>query len=263
MSPSRSPFEVSPLIYCPGKGMHVLSVCVKGFPDSLTALLKVLAEEGLDIFYIRVPPLTRPASSVCITFIVGLPTANADYSVLLGRLKGLEFVEDVREGEVVLPSLVVDTLHFPPHFAGRRAVILDYPILHSIKLGLSKSFGEKVSEALLWSTGFAVGKSFYEFYRTLYNPLSNEDWAKVFKLVFMALGWFVVEAWDVDSEKGGTVTVSGSWEGTLSGESARACHMIRGVIAGFLTRLFNRSVDVREEECVAEGKECCRFSVKV
>lgn len=259
----RYPFEVSPLVYCPEGDVRAISVSIKSFSSNFPSLLKVFAEEGLHIIYMRSPSLCLNEESCSVVFILDFSTSKVDGERLVDKLKSLEFVEDAVLAENFLPSLVSDILHFPPLFAGRRSLILDYSLLHSIKVRLSESFGKRIVETLLWSIGVTSGKNFYDFYRVLYNPLSYEDWIKVFKLVFMSLGWFTVEEWSVNPDRGGTIIISGSWESMLSSERTKSCYMIKGVISGFLSRLLNKNVEVVEEECAAEGKEYCKFSIKV
>lgn len=41
----------------------------------------------------------------------------------------------------------------------------------------------------------------------------------------------------------------------------KSCYYIAGVLAGFLSKLFNKQIDVRESKCLAEGHEHCEFDI--
>ncbi len=41
----------------------------------------------------------------------------------------------------------------------------------------------------------------------------------------------------------------------------KSCYYIAGVLAGFLSKLFGKHIDIREIKCLAEGNEKCEFEI--
>ena len=72
--------------------------------------------------------------------------------------------------------------------------------------------------------------------------------------------WGKILFQNIGLEKGcGEILVHNSFEAIFRRGTKQVCHFMRSYLASFLSRLFEREIDIEEDHCVAMGDDCCRF----
>lgn len=72
--------------------------------------------------------------------------------------------------------------------------------------------------------------------------------------------WGKVSFQNVNFERGsGKLIIVKSFETITRKAKQPSCHFFRGFLAGFLSELFQKTIAVTEEKCVAKGDKRCEF----
>lgn len=72
--------------------------------------------------------------------------------------------------------------------------------------------------------------------------------------------WGKLSFLDVDFVKGsGRVIIVDSFESIARKTTQPCCHFFRGFLAGFLSELFGKTIEVAEKKCVGKGDKHCKF----
>ena len=72
--------------------------------------------------------------------------------------------------------------------------------------------------------------------------------------------WGKISFLDVDFVNGsGRVIIVDSFESIARKTAQPSCHFFRGFLAGFLSELFGKTIEVTEEKCAGKGDEHCEF----
>jgi predicted hydrocarbon binding protein len=86
-----------------------------------------------------------------------------------------------------------------------------------------------------------------EILRQFSESKNNENWGQ---LSFL----------NVDFAKGvGKVSIIDSFESRTRETTQPCCYFFRGFLAGFLSALFGKTIEVAEEKCAGKGDEHCEF----
>lgn len=86
-----------------------------------------------------------------------------------------------------------------------------------------------------------------EILRQFSKSKNDEQWGK---LSFL----------NVDFAKGaGKVIIIDSFESRTRKTTQPCCHFFKGFLAGFLSELFGKTIEVAEEKCAGKGDEHCEF----
>jgi predicted hydrocarbon binding protein len=95
--------------------------------------------------------------------------------------------------------------------------------------------------------------------------LSRTELIQAFAQAEKAIGWGIFEFQEVNFERlSGTVIVRDSFEAASWGKkSYKVCDWTRGAIAGFMSVVFGKPVEVKEVKCLANGAEHCEFVIQL
>jgi len=143
-----------------------------------------------------------------------------------------------------------------------RTAILPASGLFSMVNRMTRIFGETVAPSIVYEVGMEFGNAYYLEVKKMLgqeDPLSLSAPELCKLLTFLGFGKFDF--------------ISGSLEGPyivlrLSNSSVvmpdskiTGCHLIRGILAGLLTKIFRVELYVLEPRCVSRGDQYCEFEV--
>jgi len=132
--------------------------------------------------------------------------------------------------------------------------------------GFQKALGEKFgseAEEKLFEGGFSGGRLSTKKYKEMHE-LSDREIIDFMMSMGSQIGWgkFTLKEYSLE-EKRLCVSVSNSPFAQSYGKASHGvCHLIRGVLAGMATVLFEGECEADETYCVAKGDEYCLFEVE-
>ena len=148
---------------------------------------------------------------------------------------------------------------------GIRIISFRLRTIHAAVDKLASMVGSKVTATLLYEIGFEIGKAAMSYSRD--NIHSEEELGPVLDRVLSLRGWGRCLGIAKRPLSGGRVYVA-RLKGTLLSDERQTveptCHMVRGVVAGWLeTHCGKKAVESVETECVSTGDPACVFEVKL
>jgi predicted hydrocarbon binding protein len=245
----------------PGEKLYEVCVLLKDKPGALAKAAQALADVGVNIkaessFYV---PNYEGACFWTAFLDVSKTTLNID--ALKENLLGLDVIEDARIEE---PNPApFEVMHFPTLHANTRAVIMPIGSYWALMSRLEKILTPSGMTALHYDAGKNVGEHMAMQLKRIYR-LDTEELIKAFGQAEKAIGWGVMEFQHIDFKQcSGTVVVRDGFEAEAWGKkNYMVCDVTRGVIAGFMSVVFGKPVEVKETKCQANGSDYCEFVIQ-
>ena len=173
--------------------------------------------------------------------------------------------DDIRPNEI----LTRQGLWGFPLFASSRYMAVGTRSLGRIQEELTAILGREQSAGVLARHGYEGGLATAMAMADQYDWESEEELLKTGGLLLSVLGFAHDDLqtlhYDRDRKK---LQLAGQWKDTLEatqwlhqfGESRHpVCHITSGFASGFASAVWGKRVWVRETECRAQGKRCCRY----
>jgi predicted hydrocarbon binding protein len=244
-------------------GERLCEVCIllKDVPGALAKASKALADARVNIkaessFYVP------NYEGVCFwTAFLDVSKATRDINGLRKMLLQLDVIEDARFEE---PKPVpFEIMHFPVLHANTRAVIVPIGSFWALTNRLEKILTPSGLTALHYDAGKNVGEHAAVRLKEIYE-LDNEELIQAFVQAQKAIGWAIMDFQQIDfSNSSGRVLVKDSFEAAAFGKKKyNVCDWTRGTIAGFMSVVFGKPVEVGEVKCAANGNQRCEFIIQ-
>ena len=206
------------------------------------------------------------AESGTWAFFADFTDGDIEPEALAVELGSLPSVIEVRCQSSV-DGFITDTMHFPRLLGAERAIIVGSALLGSIVGRIKSIFGNESSSAhvVLFQVGEASGQRIFDSINGVVGAdFIRKNVARTLSL-FTTLGWGILnlKAVDLDS-KTALVQVQDGFESADSRNMAITpqCHFMRGMMAGWFSRLFECKIDVIETQCIAKGNPACVYQVQ-
>ena len=263
------PYEIGRFIFLPNHKIHCLYIRIKPkylhVPGVLKEILEILSKRNISIVHFKMP---RPYENQPIEFLifVDLTNINKDtINTIIKELKEMEYAEQVECIEPVIDGLSAYNKLFPLTMFNKRVVIFRKPVYEALLKKLPQKWGWGV-RAFLYYLGKEVGTNVYKDLKNIIRQIhpTKEDKSlliKISEVLFTQVGFGMIEIINIDYKNHkATVRVYHSFECELfQKEDKPASHLIRGIIAGWLSAFFNKNVDCEETKCIAKGDPYCEF----
>jgi predicted hydrocarbon binding protein len=206
------------------------------------------------------------AESGTWAFFADFTEADIEPEALATELRSLPSVIKVR-CQSNIDGFITDTMHFPVLLGTERAIMVRSAILGSIIGRIKSMFGSESSSAqvILYQVGEAAGQRVFDSVEAVVGfDFIRKNVARATSL-FTALGWGILNLKAVDLDaKTAHIHIQDGFESADSRNMAITpqCHFVRGLMAGWFSRLFASKIDVIETQCVAKGNPACVFQVQ-
>jgi predicted hydrocarbon binding protein len=245
----------------PGEKLYEVCVLLKDVPGALAKAAKTLADARVNIkaessFYVP------RYEDVCFwTAFLDVSKATQDINGLKETLLQLDVIEDVKFEEP--KPAPFETMHFPTLHANTRAVIVPIGSFWALMSRLEKILTPSGLTALHYDAGKNVGEHTAVRLKEIYG-LKDKELIQAFAQAQKAVGWGIMDFQQIDfSQSGGKVVVKDCFEASAWGEkNYNVCDWTRGAIAGFMSVVFGKSVEVKETKCLANKSEHCEFLIQ-
>ncbi|NIN66729.1 MAG: hypothetical protein GTO63_18980 [Anaerolineae bacterium] len=143
-----------------------------------------------------------------------------------------------------------------PYMVIRPDTVVDF------QKAVEAEVGDRVAEMMM-AGGYTGGSRSSRRYKEVFN-YSDEEIVAFMCRMGGEIGWgkFEVEKLDVDNRQLIVVVKNSPFAEAYGDAENGVCHMIRGVMAGMATGIFDTEVESEEVLCRAKGDELCRFVLK-
>ncbi|MEM3882434.1 MAG: V4R domain-containing protein [Candidatus Methanomethyliaceae archaeon] len=257
-------FDIGRFIVRPGRALIGLFGRMKLDFSALPILTSFLRDHKILVSQVLSSPIEGCADELMVLVFLDLTDADIHIDELLdevnktGYFKVLEIINPITEG------FIVDTVSAPIVAGKSRVIMLRDLGYRQLLTEIRKLFGTG-GEALLYHVGFNMGLGFAKLHKDLADKVGIKDPAKIYQqiscMMFQWAGFGRKEALEISS-KHAIIHVYDSFECENGRPSIRPySQLVRGLVAGTLAELFNRSFNVTEDLCIAKGDPFCRFRV--
>jgi len=238
----------------------------------LNSITRVFAEFGVSLLQVKISaPVRRTenrAKSVRIIIVADLAGKEEMASVILDKIRGIDFVVDAWFEPPIVDGLAVDTYSFPLMMGGERAVIFRRKVYEGLLKRGVEVYGTGYAQ-LLYIVGIETGRNVYMDH-TKYTGEEPENLLKFMAAFFQMLGYGRLEVVYLDdSARRAVVRVFDSAECELfkgaQPPSPRGA-FIRGLIVGWLAARWGvgdyLAITAQEMKCIAKGDQYCEYHIK-
>jgi len=142
-----------------------------------------------------------------------------------------------------------------------RTAILPASGLSSMVNGIIRIFGETVAPSIVYEVGMEFGNAYYLEVKKMLDqgdPLSLTAPELCKLLTFLGLGKFDFISGSLESPY---IVLRLSNSPIVPDSKITGCHLIRGILAGLLTKIFRVELYVLEPRCISRGDKYCEFEV--
>ncbi len=176
--------------------------------------------------------------------------------------------EDLRTEEVFRSGL-----NGFPMFGTQRLLITGVATLQRFGRDLQATMGRKNSAIVMTRLGYDTGIAGAMALADMYAFDSPEEWLKAFERLLPATGMALQSdtRYELDLDKQ-TLKYAGIWEKSFEAQvwsmfqrgptEKPVCHVLSGMVSGYLTAILGKDVLVHELSCRAQGHEHCSFEAR-
>jgi len=260
-------FEIGRFLLFPGRKLYGVFVEAENKPGVLSEISAVPAKHNANIVYLAFS--TSLSTKKTTTGLAFLDLTNADVS-LEGLAKEVEKIKSVKSVKIICPPIegfITDNFSNKLLMNGDRAIIIRLQGYKGFVEDIRKHFGT-AGEAFLYYAGFDSGVEYAESHKEIGRKLGLTEPTKIFQFIstslFSCVGFGKMEILKLTIKPPkALIRVHNSFECELGiGTGKPFSHLVRGMIAGVLTTLFNTKMQATETKCIAKRDPYCEFSVK-
>lgn len=259
------PFDVGRFLVAPGRRFHCLFLKTEFVPGALKELASLAAKYGVRVSYAAYSMPRGYEEPVKAVVFIDITDATAPIEQLLDEARRIEFVKEIKETKPEIEGFALDSFSFPLVIEGNRVVIFREQGIRGMIEGLRKRLGS-AAEAIQYFLGFEAGLEFGENHRRIGKKLGiekpSEIYSKISVPLFMMVGFGIKKVLKIsENPPYALLRVYGCFECECASKKSDKpySHLVRGMTAGVLTRLFEVEMTVKETKCIAMGDPYCEF----
>jgi len=174
-------------------------------------------------------------------------------------LRKLRFTKEITVINPLPSGIILDNTLFPLSFMGERAIICTESFFKALLKDMREYLGT-AHAVWLYHVGVNTGCNLYEKILKIVNKERIDEIVHLAQGLLQHVGFGIIRiTYDV-SRCQASIDVKDSFECKLFSNSQQPeSHYLRGMLAGFLSKVFKREVKVEEHKCIAMGDEYCEF----
>jgi predicted hydrocarbon binding protein len=262
-----TPFDVGRFMVLPGRKLCGFLVRAKDEPGVLRKILNILAKHKARLKYLAYFMSFGSENVKNALFFLDLTDCKITPETIASEVRKSQFVMSIQIIEPNIESLIADSISNPLLMGGERAVIMRSSGYKGLIKGIRERFGS-AGEAFLYYNGVEIGIEYGKSHRNLGQKLGITDPARIFEDItlsmFNCVGYGFARMVKLTAESSYMVgRVYNSFECELGrGATEPYSRLLRGMIVGVLTTLFDTKMTVEETKCIAKGDPYCEFEAK-
>ena len=258
------PFDICRFVVLPGRKLYGLFVEVEPRPGVFHKLLGLTAEVNATLIYAS---FSRTLETYRVIAFLDFTNATTDLKDIIEKIRAVENVKYAGIIEPVMEGFIADNISLPLVIGKERAVIFESSGFKYLIEKLREQFGS-AGEAVLYYMGFNVGLGYGNNYKQIGSLLGiktpREIIEKICIPIFQSIGFGLLEIIEL-KEKPLYVKarVYNNFECELSSKQQEKpfSHLIRGLLAGLITAIFEKDALAREIKCITIGNPYCEFEI--
>ena len=231
--------------YFPERKVVLVSVELKDYGDYALESVKLFSKYGVKMLSCIVQ--SHPdRGAIHASLFLDLTDSSIDKSDLLRELKSLPYVKNI------------ELLDLPFTHREARLVVFTLEEMHDLFKVLRELGGGGL--AIMYHMGFRAGETIAAKLSGYFE--NNKKALEYLLLYYESLGH---GRFKLESYIGGVycrVVVRELLECIDVSSGEPNSQLFRGILAGFLSKLWGREVKVVETKCIAKGDPCCEFEAK-
>jgi len=245
----------------PGEKLYQICISLKDVPEALAETAKVLADANAQIKTGAIFEVPEYHGTRFWSTFIEVSKATKGIEELVNDLRKLKVVKDVKFVEI--KSAPFEVLHFPILYATTQAIVWPIGMFWSLWDAIEGILKPSGAAVLHYNTGKAVGKRVAERLRRMFG-VERTDLIQTVNQAVQTTGWGIVETRNVDFKRGReTIIIRECFEALAWRKKPyKACHWVRGYMAGVASVVFDRPMEAVEIKCLATGDEYCEFKVR-
>lgn len=245
--------------YEPGRRLFHAWIAMAHEPGTLARILAALPVPAINLFHLTASDGSHDGLSIAHLYAeAGSDITPEALGSLLRKIPG---VTDAHvEGGI--DGLLIDTSYPLQITRGSQALVLDRQQLAGMVDEVREKFGSG-GAVLLYDQGLSLGReSWNEFLKLVGRKFAVEHLSYLGNW-HSARGMGRMEVVDFDLERvAAKIRVADSFECVGHTTPTPYSQLLRGLIAGFLSALWESPVTCRETRCVAMGEPACEFEIE-
>ncbi|NNN17412.1 MAG: hypothetical protein HKL79_03520 [Thermoplasmata archaeon] len=245
--------------YQPGRRLFHAWVTMAHEPGTLARILNALPVPTINLFHLTASDGSHNGLSIAHLYAeADSKTTPQELGALLHKLPGV-IEAHVEEG---IDGLLIDTSYPLRITRGLQAVVFDRKQLAGMVDEVREKFGSG-GAVLLYDQGLALGReSWNEFLKLVGRPFAVQHLSYLGNW-HSARGMGRMEVLDFSLERAvDRVRVTDSFECIGHTAPIPYSQLLRGLIAGLLSTLWDSPVTCRETRCIAMGEPACEFEIE-
>ena len=230
--------------------------------EVLEKVVNIFSSKDISIVYFALSiGVSEGSHGTIFIDLTGMDHVNLDE--LASELRQIPYITDVKLIKPVFRGFIYDSTFHPLMVYDNRAIILMKNSYEGLIKQGRKQFGTGFN-VILYYTGYDIGAGMYDMEVRRIGEENIEKLTKIAEAFFQQLGYGILRFGEVNlEEKTATLRIENLFECELFKDSGRCeSHLVRGIIAGWFSRLFKGDVEVKEVKCIAKGDPYCEFKVR-
>ncbi|MCD6469268.1 hypothetical protein J7L29_00510 [Candidatus Bathyarchaeota archaeon] len=259
--------NVSRFLFLPGRKLYGFLVEAEPKPGVLSRISAVPAWHDATILYISYAMPPEGGENIVGLSFVDLTDADVSAEELAEEVLHIKGVKDVKVINPEIEGFIADNISGILQIGDDRCIILRRQGYRGLITNIREKFGTG-GEAFLYYIGFETGVEYGKSHREIGLKLGVADPVRILKVIggslFSCVGFGRAEVVNASANPPeATIRIYDSFECELGLESGGPySHLIRGMLAGVLTVIFNRRMRAEERKCIASGDPYCEFTIK-
>jgi len=260
-------FEIGRFLLLPDRKLFGFLVEADNKPGVLSKVSALPGKHNANILYIAFSAAVPTKKDATGLAFLDLTDADVSADELAREVEEIKSVKSVKVIYPPVEGFVADNVSCKLSMNGDRVIMVRSQGYKGFVADIRKHFGT-AGEAFLYYMGFDSGIEYAKSHLEIAAKLGLTDPAKIFKLISVSLfncvgyGRMEVRRLEVNPPKA-VIRIYDCFECELGiGSGKTFSHLVRGMIAGALTPLFNRKMIAKEIKCVAKRDPYCEFVIK-
>lgn len=261
-----APFDIGRFLVSPGRDLYGFLIRYKFGKEVLVELASLLAKYNIEVLYYSTSMYSGVGREMLALVFIDFTESDISPHKLVNEMKKFDFIEEVITIQPKFKGFIADTHSFPLMVGKNRAIIIGDTGYKGFIVDIRKRFGS-AAETFLYYLGYEAGEAYCQEHMEIAAKLGIDDAMTILNdlgsSVFTCTGFGKMEIVKFKMDPPHIIIrVYNNFECELGVKVGEAfSHLLRGMIAGYISTLLNTEMIAKETKCIAIGDPYCEFEV--